>query len=145
MTHRLRNLGFLLKDVSRLYVRYFEREAIEHGLTLGHCKVLMMLSRNEGATQAKLAELSDTDPMTLVRIIDRMEGDGWLERQPDPADRRAHRLHLTPGAKPIIEEIQRVGDRVRADVLAGLSNEEKNELVTLLERVHSNLNGLVSK
>ena len=145
MSNRLRNLGFLVKDVARLYVKYFEREATEHGLTLSHCKVLMMLSRNQGATQAKLAELSDTDPMTLVRIIDRMEGDGWLERQPDPVDRRAYRLHLKSAAKPVIEEIQRVGDRVRAEVLVGLSNEERLQLVALLERVHANLTGLVFK
>ena len=145
MNNRLRNLGFLIKDVARLYVKYFERQATQHGLTLGHCKVLMMLSRNQGATQAKLAELSETDPMTLVRTLDRMEGDGWLERQPDPEDRRAHRLYLKPAAKPLIEDIQRLGDKARAEVLAGLSNEERLQLLELIERVHANLTQLVSK
>ena len=139
MSQKLRNLGFLLKDVSRLYVRSFEREAAEHGLSLGHSKALVMLSRNEGATQARLAELSDTDPMTLVRILDRMEGDGLLERRPDPADRRAYRLHLKPPAKPVLEEIFRIADQVRAKALDGLAADERMQLVELLERVQANL------
>jgi DNA-binding MarR family transcriptional regulator len=145
MSQKLRNLGFLIKDVSRLYVKYFEREAAEHGLSLGSCKALVTLSRNEGTTQAKLAELSETDPMTLVRILDRMEGDGLLERRPDPADRRAYRLHLKPSAKPVLEEIFRIGDRVRGEALSGLSSEERVQLVDLLERVHGNLTSLVPK
>lgn len=145
MNNRLRSFGFVLKDVARLYVKYFEREATEHGLTLGHCKVLVTLSRNEGITQARLADLSDTDPMTLVRTLDKMEGDGLLERRPDAADRRAYRLHLKPASKPALEEIVRMGDRARSEVLAGLNNEERLQLLDLLERVLANLNALVSK
>ena len=78
----IRNLGFLLKDVSRLWVRYFTQHADQLGLTLTHAKVLVFLSRNEGTTQARLAEICDTDPMTLVRTLDRMQNDGWLERRP---------------------------------------------------------------
>lgn len=143
MSQKLRNLGFLIKDVSRLYVKYFETEAAEQGLSLGSCKALVTLSRNEGATQTRLAELSDTEPMTLVRIIDRLEGDGLLERRADPADRRAYRLHLKPAAKPVLDEIFRVADRVRGEALGGLSSEERLQLVDLLERLHVNLNGLV--
>ncbi len=82
-TH-IRHFGFLVKDVSRLWVRHFEQRAVQLGMSLTQCKVLVFLSRNEGATQARLAELSDTDPMTLVRVLDRMERDGWIERRPDP-------------------------------------------------------------
>lgn len=145
MNQKLRNLGFLMKDISRLYVKYFEREAAQHGLSLGHCKALVTLSRNEGATQKKLAELSETDPMTMVRILDRMEGDGLIERRADPSDRRAYRLHLKAAARPVLEEIFRVGDRARAEVLAGLSSEERMQLIELLERMHANLTALASK
>ena len=145
MNKRLRTLGFLIKDVSRLSTKHFERHATELGLTLAQCKVLVMLSRNEGVTQAKLAECSDTDPMTLVRIIDRMEGDGWIERRPDPNDRRAYQLHLKPGAAPVVEKILLLGDKARSESLAGFSNEERTQLVVLLERLHANLTELVSK
>src|SRR5450759_1266799 len=79
-----RHFGFLLKDVSRLYSRNFERHATELNLTLAQCKVLSYLQRNEGISQVRLAYLTDTDPMTLVRILDRMERDGLIERRPDP-------------------------------------------------------------
>jgi DNA-binding MarR family transcriptional regulator len=140
----IRNIGFVLKDVSRLWVRHFEQRATQLGMTLTQFKVLVYLSRNEGTTQAKLAELSDTDPMTLVRIIDRMENDGWLERRPDPCDRRAHRLFLKPAADPVLDEVTRIADRARADALSGVSAEERAELLNLLERVRGNLLSLLS-
>ncbi len=140
---RLRNLGFLIKDVSRLWVRYFEQQAGEIGMTLSHAKVLVFLSRNEGTTQARLADLADTDPMTLVRVLDRMEKDGWLERRPDPHDRRAYRLFLKPASDPVLAEINRIGDRARGEVLSGLSTEERTQLLALLERVHGNLLALM--
>ncbi len=140
---RSRNLGFLMKDVSRLWVRYFEQHADELGMTLAHAKVLVYLSRNEGCTQARLAELCDTDPMTLVRTLDRMEKDGWLERRPDPTDRRAYRIFLKPASNSVLAEVTRIGDRARGEALAGLSNDERTQLIALLERIHANLLALV--
>jgi len=140
---RIRNLGFLMKDVSRLWVRYFESHADQIGMTLTQAKVLVFLSRNEGCTQARLAELCDTDPMTLVRVLDRMEKDGFLERRPDPSDRRVYRLFLLPGSDPILAAITRIGDQARGEALAGLSTEERTQLITLLERVHANLLALI--
>ncbi|HEU4618655.1 MAG TPA: MarR family transcriptional regulator [Gammaproteobacteria bacterium] len=139
-----RNIGFLLKDVSRLWVRHFEQLAAQLGMTLSQAKVLLYLSRNEGTTQTRLAELSDTDRMTLVRILDRMENDGWLERRTDPDDRRAHRLHLKPAAESVLAEVTRLADKARAEALAGVSAEERAQLLTLLERIRGNLLSLVA-
>jgi DNA-binding MarR family transcriptional regulator len=86
---RFKNVGYLLKDVSRRYVARFERHAAEVSLTLMQCKVLLHLSRNEGVSQVRLCELTDVEPMMMVRILDRMEADKLLERRPDPDDRRA--------------------------------------------------------
>ena len=94
---QVRHLGFVLKDVYRLWVRLFEQRLPQLGMTFTQCKVLVFLSRNEGTTQAKLAETSDTEPMTLVRVLDRMERDGWIERRPDPAVHPAlRRLESVP-------------------------------------------------
>src|ERR1044072_4205250 len=90
---RFKNVGYLLKDVSRRYVARFERHAEEVSLTLMQCKVLVHLSKNEGASQVRLCELTDIEPMMMVRILDRMEADKLLERRPDPVDRRARRLY----------------------------------------------------
>ena len=139
---RLRNFGFLLRDVYRLYAKHFERYATEIGLTLPQCKVLGHLSRNEGIRQARLAELTDTDPMTLVRTLDRMQQDGWIERRPDPSDRRAHQLFLREAAKPVLQRIWKIADQARNEVLADLSAAEREQLIELLERVHRTLSSL---
>jgi MarR family transcriptional regulator, transcriptional regulator for hemolysin len=142
---RLRNLGFLLRDVSRLYAKYFERHAHELNLTLAQCKVLAHLSRNEGISQAQLAELTGTDPMTLVRTLDRMQQDGWVERRPDPADRRAHRLYLRESARPILARMWKISDEARGELLAPLKLQEREQMVELLERLHAHLRVLTQE
>ena len=136
------NIGYLLHDLTRLYKRRFEERAAGLALTLPQCKTLTSLSRNEGVSQKRLAELVDVDPMTLVRILDRMEADGWVQRRSDPADRRARSLIITDKARPILEEILRLAQITRGEVLAGLSDAERTVLVDLLERMHANLAGL---
>src|SRR5438309_11459106 len=103
MDERMRNFGFLFKEVSRQYVARFEEHARSISLNLAQCKVLVRLEKNEGVSQSRLAGLADVDPMTMVRILDRMESEGLLERRPDPADRRARCLYLTPKAKPLLD------------------------------------------
>ncbi len=139
----LRNFGFLLKDVSRLYSLNFERHAVELSLTLAQCKVLCYLQRNEGISQARLAYLTDTDPMTLVRILDHMEKDDLIERRADPGDRRARRLFLKAAATPVLQEIWRLSDRARAETFSGLSVADRTQLVNLMQRIHSNLDALM--
>ncbi len=135
-------LGFLLKDVTRRYTRRFEERAQTLSLTLPQCRVLINLQSHEGVSQKRLAELTEVDPMTLVRILDRMEADGWVQRRFDPADRRAHTLWLTPESKPVLDHISRLIGETRAEALQGLSNEERTVLVELLVRVHGNLSAL---
>lgn len=132
-------LGFLLKDVTRLYTRRFEERAQALSLTLPQCKALTYLARNEGVSQKRLAELIEIDPMSLVRILDRMEADGWVERRADPQDRRARCLVVTEQARPIIGLIWEIVAETRAEALAGLEEAERAHLMRLLDRVHANL------
>jgi MarR family transcriptional regulator for hemolysin len=136
---RLRNFGFLLKDVSRRYVLRFEQRARALSLTLAQCKVLVRLDKNEGISQARLSELAELEPMTIVRILDRMEADGLLERRPDPADRRARRLYLTPKASPLLDEIWRLSELTRAETFAGIKRQDRETFMQLLERMHENV------
>lgn len=142
---RLENLGFLIRDVYRLLAKRFEHNARELELTLPHCKVLAHLSRNQGISQARLAELTETDPMTLVRTLDRMQQDGWIERRPDPEDRRAHRLYLCDVANPVVERIWKIAALTRSEMLAALSQTEREQLIGLLERIHGTLSALIAK
>jgi len=135
-----RSFGFLVHDVARLFGRRFNQRALLFlGLTRAQCKVLGYLARNEGINQAGLADLLEIKPMSLVRQIDRMEEDGWIERRPDPGDRRAHRLVLTEKARPILARILDLSNEVRTEAFAGLSAAEGQRLIDLLARVHGNL------
>jgi DNA-binding MarR family transcriptional regulator len=136
---RLKNFGFLLKDVSRRYVLRFERHAAQISLTLVQCRALVQLEKNEGISQARLAELTEVEPMAMVRILDRMEADGVLERRPDPHDRRARRLHLTANAKPLLAEIWRLAELTRTETFAGIARADREVFLGVLERLDTNL------
>jgi MarR family transcriptional regulator, transcriptional regulator for hemolysin len=137
----IRDFGFLLKDVSRLTSRNFERHLASEklGLTLEQCKVLVYLERTQGVNQTQLCSISDIDPMALVRHLDKMEGDGLVERRPDPEDRRARRLFLTASALPLVKQIVEIADRARQDAFVSLDQPEQAQLLGLLERVRGNL------
>jgi DNA-binding MarR family transcriptional regulator len=135
----LNRLAFLLSDIARLYMRYFERCMVALKLTLLEYKVLICLSQNEGATQSLLADLVETDLSTLGRIIDHMEKHGLIERHQRANDRRAHRLQLGPVAETALMEIMLADDRVRNTVLARVATVEQLQFMNLLEHVHANL------
>ncbi len=139
---RTRNFAFLLREVSRRFVLRFEEHARSISLTLPQCKVLVRLENHEGVSQARLAELADVDAMTMVRILDRMEAEGLLERRPDPADRRARCLYLTAKARPLLAEIWRLGDLTRAEVFDGIQKPDLQRFMDVLERMNANLSRL---
>ena len=134
-----RSFGFLVNDVARLFGRRFSHNGRRLGLTRAQCRTLARIARHEGINQAGLADLLEVRPMTLVRQIDRMEDAGWIERRPDPADRRARRLFLTGKARPILGRIRAVANETRDEALAGLSPPEEAQLMALLTRVHATL------
>jgi MarR family transcriptional regulator for hemolysin len=145
MNDRLQNCGFLLREVTRRYVLRFEVRAREISLNLAQAKTLVRLDKNEGVSQARLAELAEVDAMAMVRILDRMEADGLLERRPDPADRRARCLYLTAKAKPILGEIWRLSDETREELFAGVNKADREVFMSVLERIHDNLSTLEGK
>jgi MarR family transcriptional regulator for hemolysin len=75
----------------------------------------------------------------MVRILDRMEADGLLERRADPADRRARCLYLTRKAKPLLKEIWRLSELTREEIFSGISNSQRDAFMDVLERMHTNV------
>jgi MarR family transcriptional regulator, transcriptional regulator for hemolysin len=141
---KLRNFGFLLKDLGRLYTRRFEERAADLQLTLPQCKTLGFLSRNEGINQVRLAELTEIDPMSIVRILDYMEAEGWVERRADPNDRRARCLFVKDKARAILDEIWRLAAETRAEFMGDLSESECRQLIDMLERIHATARAIAS-
>ena len=134
-----RSFGFLLHDISRLLRVSFDRHARTIGLTRAQWRVLAHLSRNEGIKQAGLADILEIQPITLARLLDRLSADGWVERRPDPSDRRVKRLFLTDKARPILVELRSVALSVREEALSGMDDQDQDRLIDQLGVVKQNL------
>jgi DNA-binding MarR family transcriptional regulator len=134
-----RSLGFLLADCSRLLRRDFDRRVRDLGMTQAQWRALGRLSREEGINQTTLAERLEIKPITLTRLIDRMEAAGWVRREADTSDRRAIRLFLTPRSKPILDELQKRADSTLAAVTVGIPVTARRQLIATLEQLKLNL------
>jgi DNA-binding MarR family transcriptional regulator len=134
-----RNLGFLLHDVARLMRKRFEQKARGIGLTRSQCQVLAHLARNEGIVQGGLADILEVEPITLTRLLDRLEAMGLVERRPHPTDRRIRLLHLMPKAHPLLGDIFTVGAATRAEALEGVPEGDRDKLFAILSSMKTNL------
>jgi DNA-binding MarR family transcriptional regulator len=135
------NFGFLMYEVSRLLRRELDRRLKPLGLTQVQWRALAMLSRREGINQATLAEDLEVRPITLGRLVDRLEASGWVERRSDPHDRRACRLYLTPQVQPLLTQIRSQAREVRKAALSGLEPEARAILMNALCGIKQNLSG----
>ena len=134
-----KSVGFLLVDVARLMRRDFDRRVRSTNLTQAQWRAIGHLAREEGIKQTVLADRLDVKPITLGRLVDRMEAAGWVRRRPDPCDRRASLLYLTPKVQPILEELRARVAEAREDLLAGVPADDRQTLAKTLERMKHNL------
>ena len=132
-------LGFLLHDVARLLKKRFEQNSRGSGLTRSQWQVLTYLAQNEGINQAGLAELIEIEPITLGRIIDKLEILRLIKRNPHPTDRRRWLLHLQPAAHSRLRQAGEYGDVTRREALAGVSEDDRQHLLRTLEMLKENL------
>ena len=132
-------LGFLLHDVARLLKKRFEQNSHGSGLTRSQWQVLTYLAQNEGINQARLAELIEIEPITLGRLVDKLDAMGLIERHPHPTDRRTWLLHLMPTARPKLEQVRELGEVIRSEALAGVSEDDRQHLLKTLQALKANL------
>ena len=132
-------LDFLLHDVARLLKKRFEQNSRGSGLTRSQRQVLTYLAQNEGINQARLAELIEIEPITLGRLVDKLETLGLIERHPHPTDRRTWLLHLMPTARSRLEQAGEYGDVTRREALAGVSEADRQRLLKTLDAMKKNL------
>src|SRR6478735_3561841 len=140
-------LGFLVHDVARLLRKRLEQRARAAGIGLSRAQwqVLANIARCEGVNQAGLAGILDIEPITLVRLLDRLEGMGFVERRLDPRDRRQRNLFLTDSAWPELERVRELGAAVREEALAGLDESSRQRLLAELGGIKANLQAVLSQ
>lgn len=138
-------VGFIVNEVGRLYGRQFDQLSREElGLSRAQCRLIGQVKYNESGrapTQAELAQHLDLTPMAVATLVDRMEAAGWITRRPSETDRRANAIELQPRAEAALEKAFAVSDRVQEAALAGFSAAERQQLVSMLQRVRANLQG----
>jgi MarR family transcriptional regulator, transcriptional regulator for hemolysin len=130
---------FQLSDVARAMRTYIDQRAREHGMTRAQWLVLARLERQEGMTQAEMAEILEIQPISLVRLVDRLCEHGLVERRPHPRDRRANRLYLTDKGRTTFLRLVPLGREVATEVLAGLGEGGVADLLQKLTVLRNNI------
>lgn len=143
--HPNREFAFLLNDVARLLKTLADQKARQFGMTRAQWAVLVRLHRAEGLKQSELAELLDLQPISLTRLLDRLCANGLIERRPDPEDRRANRLYLTPAATPVIERLVSLGEELMSTALEGVDPDVVQNMLAPLNTTKDNLRRAIQK
>jgi DNA-binding MarR family transcriptional regulator len=134
----METLPFEIGETAHALRKAFDRRAVGLGVTRAQWKVLFRLDRQPGLRQIELADMLDIEPITLSRLVDRLEEAGLVERSADPADRRAWRLHVTAGARPLIDKLKAVGAGLAEDAFEGIDPKDIENARQVLARIRDN-------
>lgn len=140
-----REIAVNLMDVARMLRTYADQRARQFGISRAQWVVLIRLDRSEGLKQSELAEILDLQPISLTRLLDRLAENGLIERRADPNDRRANRLYLTPAARPLIEQLGKLGLDMMETVLDGLDGKANERLLRDLTLMKDNLRAAIAR
>ena len=133
------SLGLLLHDAQRAMRRAFDRRMGEHGLSSAQWRLLLHAMRETEPTQTRLADRMEIEPISVSRLIDRMEALGWVTRQPAPQDRRVRLVIPTPRASALRDDLRGIAQEIFAEALRGVTEQQKDGLTAGLRAVIRNL------
>lgn len=134
-----REVLFQLVDTARAMRTFMDQCARRHGMTRAQWGVLLRLEWNEGMTQTEMADALEIQPISLLRLVDRLCEQRLVERRPHESDRRANRLYLTSKGRTALERLAPVGREIAGQLLAGLGEPEARELLQRLMRIKDNI------
>ncbi len=137
-----RGMGLALMHVTRLLRKHFDRRAVRFELTRSQWRALRTIHHHEGLSQTELADLLELEPIPVGRVIDRLEESAYVERRPDPNDRRRWCLHLTNKAREVLSDIHEIADGLRADALTGVAKDDYVVFDKVLQQIKANLTAL---
>ncbi len=134
-------VGFWINRASRSIVRQSDARLRAFGFALSYLPVVAALARVRSLSQKDLARLARVEQPTMVETIARMERDGLVQRQPNPADKRGNLVSLTRRARARFAKVRGVLAQGEREVTAGLSEAEQTVLRALLQRIVENVEG----
>ncbi len=135
----METLPFEIGETAHALRKAFDRHAVGLGVTRAQWKVLFRLARQPGLRQIELADMLEIEPITLSRIVDRLEEARLVERRPDPSDRRAWRLHVTARAQPLIAKLRGIADEMIGEAFDGIDPKDVEITRRVLARARENV------
>ncbi|KYB45111.1 MarR family transcriptional regulator [Brucella pseudogrignonensis] len=129
-----------MAKVNRRLRTLFDARVKERGLTLARARTLLTLIEQEGLYQKELAEVLEIENATMVRLIDGLERQSFVERQAVEGDRRAKRIVMTEEGKSLAEQVVKLAGDVRADLLEGVSDEELSVALKVMRKMSDSMN-----
>jgi MarR family transcriptional regulator for hemolysin len=135
----MEELLFEINETARAVRRTFDKRAATLGVTRAQWRVLARLKREPDLRQVELAERLDMEPITLCRIVDRLEDAGLVQRKPDPFDRRAWRLELTQQAMPLVKQLRVLANDLGEEATDGIEEADLKALRSNLAAIRANV------
>lgn len=133
------NFLFALAEMQRALRVFADREAAKYGITRAQWAVLAKVERNEGLSQAELADQMEMQPITLTRLVDRLCVCAWIERRGDADDRRVKRLYLQKAGRQLLGKLSVLRSEITAISLEGISPSDAQRLMTWFDLIKENV------
>lgn len=140
-----RELFDALSMVNRKLRAVFDARVKERGLTLARARALFALTKKDGLNQRELADELDIETPTIVRLLDGMEKQGFIERRVEVSDRRAKQIYMTELGRTIADEILKLADEIRAEVLQGVDADEVAAALKVIRTIADNVQSLAKE
>ena len=131
-------VGYHIRLTQLAVFRRVESELDHAGLTPPRYALLTLIKANPGLVQSRLAEAVVLDRSTLVPALDRLEGDGLIERRPSPTDKRSNEIWITAKGSRLLAALEPKIVALEERLAAGLSDADRRKLVGMLRRIRAN-------
>ena len=133
------DIAYCINDIARMYRTCFDREMSQHRLTRSQWWLLANLQYNDGASQQSLADILEMGKSATGKLIDQLEAKGWIERRPNPDDKRAYRIFLTSKMEPLSKDIEAQASALIDKSLSKLKPGDRQALLGQLRGIKQNL------
>jgi DNA-binding MarR family transcriptional regulator len=130
-----RSVGFLISQLGFFSSKGFMDALAPIGIDPKDFLLMRFVAAGEGQSQQALAERLDIPPSRMVALVDRLEEAGFIERRPDPEDRRIRGLRLTRKGRGVLERAAKIAIDHETRLCAGINREEREQLIDLLQKL----------
>jgi len=117
----------------------FDARVRERSMTLPRARVFFNLNKKDGINQRELADRLELETPTLVRILDAMEGQGYVERRVAGSDRRAKEIYMTDSGRVVAAEVEELAEDVRGQIISGIPESDLRTTLNVIRAMQANL------